>query len=592
MSNLENQYSAGEAERQPRFVLRPPLHEVLSSPALADDAFMFDEPQRKALQEQVRLRSELAGFTNGFISQLPSPTMELQEAMTLGYISAADLAELYARMSELLRDETATRVVLYMPFEWLPGNDANPDDEALRCATDEFREAYVDAWWSLLREHDARVHYDDGDMRLDVDKNPDELPQVIKAAHLIPFLLKKGIISESDVTYIYDGTNSDVLRGSIDDAMTVYSHRNDQRVDAQTQMPTAPEELHAYHADQLRYMHEERDAGASPQRLEWLQKVAFETTVKAMSVHLDLEGASEYMNSLDELEQSTGCVALGRIAETAIDSDERQHAISLLLDRGSTSMKYYSMTLRRLARVQLVKGADLAVRGIAVPRLHGDLSRNLDIGSREMKVLCDFTQAVRDDTELRQQLYPVVLIGGSRLKGYGDEHSDVDVTICMRPGADESRRTELLDKVMPLLGGEKPHEFWLEEAGQGLAIRLLDTDDQFVGNDHWVHTLFGSAWVGDEATIRDMRSRLLPRYFAEQQYGETNMPLQPAYRKRIEKDVLLYRLLHRGYAHQFPVQGQNIPYAELIDGNGVFYDSGYRQLATQLFIEKVFVPTV
>ena len=67
----------------------------------------------------------------------------------------------------------------------------------------------------------------------------------------------------------------------------------------------------------------------------------------------------------------------------------------------------------------------------------------------------------------------VVLIGGSRLKGYGDEHSDVDVTICMRPGADESRRTELLDKVMPLLGGEKPHEFWLEEAGQGLAIRLL-----------------------------------------------------------------------------------------------------------------------
>ena len=57
MSNLENQYSAGEAERQPRFVLRPPLHEVLSSPALADDVFRFDEPRRKALQEQVRLRS-------------------------------------------------------------------------------------------------------------------------------------------------------------------------------------------------------------------------------------------------------------------------------------------------------------------------------------------------------------------------------------------------------------------------------------------------------------------------------------------------------------------------------------------------------
>ena len=592
MSNLENQYSAGEAERQPRFVLRPPLHEVLSSPALTDDVFRFDEPRRKALQEQVRLRSELAEFTNGFISKLPSPTMELQDALTLGHISAAELAELYARMSELLRDETATRVVLYMPFEWLPGNDANPDDEALRCVTDEFREAYVDAWWSLLREHDARAHYDDGDMRLDVDTNPDSLPQVIKAAHLIPFLLNKGVISEPDVAYIYGGTNSDVLRGSIDDAMTVYSHRNDSPIDVQNEPILTPEALHAYHADQLAYVHKERHAEASPQRLEWLQKVAFETTVQTMATRLDLESAGEYMNSLDELEQSTGCIALGRIAQTTIDSNERQRAISLLLDRGSTSMKYYSMTLRRLSRNKFVSETDLASRGVGVPKLHGDLSRNLDISSGEMKTVYDFSQAIQNDPQLRQLVYPVVLVGGSRLKGYGDEHSDVDVTICMRPEADESRRAELLDRVVPLLGGDKPHELWLEEVDTELAVRLLDVHDQFVGNDHWVHTLFGSAWVGDEATIRDMQSRLFPRYLAEQQYGETNMPLQPAYRKRIEKDVLLYRLLHRGYAHQFPVPEQDFPYAELIDGNGVFYDSGYRQLATQLFIEKVFVPTV
>ncbi len=591
MNDLKHHYLAGETERLPSIVLCPPLHEVLANATLAGDAFDLEESQRSILQEQVSARSELAAFTDAFIAKLPSPTLELSAAATQGYVSTTDIAELYARMSELLRDETAARVALYVPFEWLPDNNTSSDDDMLRMATDEFREAYVTAWWSLLREHDARAHYDDGDMRLDVDKNPDELPQVIKAAHLIPFLLGKGVISESDVTYVYDGTNSDVLRRSIDDAMTVYSHCNDRRVEAQTESLAIPEVLHAYHAEQLAHMYEERDAGASPQRLEWLQKVAFEMTVQTMAARLDIAGAREYLGSTDELEQSTGCVALGRIAETAT-ADERQRAVSLLLEHGSTTMKYYSMTLRRLSRIQLVSEADLAARGIAIPRLHGELSRNLDIDSDEMKTVRDFVQTARDDPELREQLYPVVLVGGSRLKGYGDEHSDVDVTICMKPGVDENQRAELLSRVMPLLGGDKPHEFWLEEAGSELAVRLLDTDDQFVGNDHWVHTLFGSAWVGDEATIRDMQSRLFPQYFAEQQYGETNMPLQPAYRKRIEKDVLLYRLLHRGYAHQFPVRGQDIPCAELIDGSGVFYDSGYRQLATQLFIEKVFVPTI
>lgn len=592
MSTISTEVNRAEREPSASFVVRSTMHEILSDVTRAREVFELDEQSEQKLTAQIEAHQGLTERVNHFIDMLPSPYATIDDLVAQGAVAAQDATEFYLDLNTFLQDPWAARSVLYMPFEWLPDPHSRSEEVELRDARTTFLETYTNTWWSLLREHDIRAEYEDGDMRLDIDANTDNLPRVIKAAHLIPFLLVRDVITEDDVWYIYDGTNSQVLKASIDDAMMVYRHLGESQEPVFATFATLTTDMiHQYHESQLAQMYAEREAHASPQRLEWLEKVAFETTVQDMARGCDFEQAVTFLSGNDELLRSTGVIALGELAAHA-DDVLRARAIEALLDRGSPEIKYFSMTLIRLYHAGYVDETALIARGIRIPYLHGDLSHNLDLSDKEMETVRNYIDAVQGDEALCAQLFPAVIVGGSRLKGYGDEHSDVDVTILVRPGVDVREREALLAKVLPLLNGDKPHEFWLEYENKELHIRDIETNDQFVGNDYWVHVLFGGAWVGDEGAIRELQSRLYPSYFKDGYLEGTDMPLQPAYLKRIEDDVLLYRLLHRGYAHQFPTRGLHVPYAERIDGKGVFYDAGYRQLAMRLFIEKVFLPTI
>ncbi len=61
--------------------------------------------------------------------------------------------------------------------------------------------------------------------------------------------------------------------------------------------------------------------------------------------------------------------------------------------------------------------------------------------------------------------------------------------------------------------------------------------------------------------------------------------------QEIERDLLQYRLMHKGYAHARPeVSSFNSEHSSDIDSNSSFWDAGYRQVASQLFVNKVFLP--
>jgi hypothetical protein len=66
-----------------------------------------------------------------------------------------------------------------------------------------------------------------------------------------------------------------------------------------------------------------------------------------------------------------------------------------------------------------------------------------------------------------------------------------------------------------------------------------------------------------------------------------------AYLEEIERDMLQYRLMHKGYERHYPPYGGiNTPHADLIDGKSTFWDSGYRQTAIRLFASQVFLPKI
>lgn len=582
-----------ECEHQPRHTLLPSVQELLLRADLVGKSFKLSRQQREDLVAQVDNRANLAAYVDGVIDKLPSPRMTLQESVTQEVLTAAELAELYARLSECLMDPEMGRLALYLPFEWLPDLRMRSTDESLQATTETFADAYVNAWWAQLAVVDARAHYMDGDTRSDIDLHTENLPRVVKAAHLLPFLLDKGLVTTRDVDYIYKGTNSQVLRASIDEAMSVWWHWGESVVD-----PTHPEvtdiSVHEYHEAQSARMRDEREATATEHRFEWLENVAYETTAWHMAMRLAaqqevVDRAEAFLDADDELLQSVGVLALGRIVELSGEQSDR--ALARLLNYHGDKSCHYGTVLRRLYHGGIVSQHELRLRGITTPQLSGELSHNLDMSSADMAPAFAYIEAVRNDPELARSLYPVVLVGGSRLKGYGDERSDFDFTVCVRPGADVAMRDELMTRVQRMLGGTKPNEIWLEAQDDYLRVSDLDVDDVYVANDYWVHLLFGAAWIGDEAEIHDIQAGLYPPYFTDKCIAGGEISLHAAYLNRLEQDVLLYRLLHRGYARHYPAgDGLRMPMAERIDGDSVFYDSGYRQLATRLFVEKVFLP--
>jgi predicted nucleotidyltransferase len=250
-----------------------------------------------------------------------------------------------------------------------------------------------------------------------------------------------------------------------------------------------------------------------------------------------------------------------------------------------------SKAFRHWNYLKVVNDGFLDKLGITRPKLSGLLSDNLALIEEDIRTIHLTALTSKLVPELAQLIYPVVLVYGSCLKGYGESDADIDLGVFFRPGASvsdgEKFRDLLRENFCHGRVGDEITEFWLEEDGDFLRIRDFEERKPYFGSSQWTHVLFGAAWEGEEASICELRERLLTPYLFEA--GE----IRGAYLEEMERDTLLYRLLHKGYERFFPsCGGVNSASADRIDGQSLFYDSGYRQLATKLFVDRVFLPVI
>lgn len=152
-----------------------------------------------------------------------------------------------------------------------------------------------------------------------------------------------------------------------------------------------------------------------------------------------------------------------------------------------------------------------------------------------------------DFEKVQAKLEPreIVLVGGSRLKGYGVAGSDLDV-------------------------------FSLE--------RLEANKEMHAGSPHAAHLYFNSIWIGGDRVTNLLEVAMEK---AEAYYSVPNRRMSI---ERLESDLLQYRLLHKGY-QRFTGSCNSLAkgYPDL-DGDCPFYDEGYRKIATELFVKYVFIP--
>ena len=136
-------------------------------------------------------------------------------------------------------------------------------------------------------------------------------------------------------------------------------------------------------------------------------------------------------------------------------------------------------------------------------------------------------------------------------------------------------------------------EFWLEEKENQLKIIDFTESDVTLGKSYWAHILFGAAWKGNKDIMRELREKLLAPYMYDTGKVIHERDARSLYLEEIERDTLQYRLMHKGYERFFPpCGGIHTPHSDEIDGNSMFWDSGYRQLATKLFASRVFLPKI
>jgi len=212
--------SVVDKESIKKIYVSPPATELLLSPEQLEEVWPESIGHNEQFRSQIERRLTINRRIHEVISRLPRPDMSLKEAISNGLINEEQAINLYESLSDLLENGDYKRVLLYIPFEFLPSADWKIDSEVLARSIEHFKSAYMEAWRTQLHTHDVRANFEDGDV-LDVESRTGDLPRVVKAAHLIPKLVENHFLEMGEVLDLMETSDDEVLKQNIKDSLLV-----------------------------------------------------------------------------------------------------------------------------------------------------------------------------------------------------------------------------------------------------------------------------------------------------------------------------------------------------------------------------------
>ncbi len=629
-------------------LLESPVIESFADATKVAEVWPEEIATNRVFLEQLKERSELNQRLNYILDCLPRPDISLEAAITQGSITEQQVAKLYESFNELLnKGRDYARFILYCPFEFLPTASSSYSTKELNQASIDFKKSYMEAWRSLLSVHDVRANFVDGDV-LEVEQRQDDLPRVVKAAHLIPKLVEHGLIKIEEVVALIEESNDQVLKNSIADALsvladlsfitkkefnilmeskdpfvvdiarTIASNMEAKKVEPEEKLETATflsiqKELNK----ECDSIEAEKYDGLTKKRQTWLREKKRQTVIEAQSDIISrsiqenkftITEASNFLTTeanavsqqtlIEGIRKAVEMVALNNPKEAqALYNNYQETLLTLWKTNDPNTKETIIKIFRRLKHLNIIDNKQLIELDIVTPKLAGPFSENLQLMKKEIDNIRETIASVELNPELSQLIYPVVLAFGSRLKGYGESNSDIDMAVYVKPGMPFNERAKLQGLLNKTFSHEKIRgeiiEFWLEEKGDKLNIRNFKETDSQLGESYWAHIIFGAAWLGKKEVINELQKKILPSYIYETDLVIHDHPARNLYLEEMERDILQYRLMHKGYEKNFPsFGGIHITHADKIDGNSIFWDSGYRQLAIKLFTSRVFLPKI
>lgn len=623
-----------------------PAIELFSHPELSDKVWPKDIAENKEFNEQIENRKKLNDRLDKIISNLPQPDISLEDAISKEYITEQEVAELYNSLSELLEESNDyERVILYLPFEFIPNDTWEPKSAELDKAIKRFKYIYKFAWENMLTVHDVRANFNTGDI-LEEEVATGNLPRVVKAAHLSPQLIKKGIINIKEVLELIESRKDKILTHSFADTLPVLSDmglisneeikrlntNSDPYIKSKFELINLPldkadDDLSIENFDllsiqerinkELEEISKKDYHNITERRKKWLKSeekrkiienagknisaaiLNHQLTEKSIDNFLSSQSSAEYKQALIEgIRQSIESLEKNDKDIAKKLYDEYSDLLTSIWHNNIPELQdSITKTFCRLNGLGIVSDEQLNSLGIQIPELSGSLSENLDSIKNEIDQLKDILCLIEDDAEISKYIYPIATIFGSRLKGYGSKDSDIDIGIFIRPETsfkDKDKVRSLIDKFFgDKIKNSEIKEIWLKDEKDTLSIQNFGKEDEKIGDNLWTHVLFGAAWEGNPSEVNELRGKVLVPYMQETDEKIQGANARDRYLESIERDILQYRLMHKGYEKYHPSYGGiNTPHKDQIDGGSIFWDSGYRQKATQLFAQKVFIPKI
>jgi hypothetical protein len=541
--------------------------------------------------------------------------MDFGKALSLNLVGGRELASVYRILIKILNEEECSeRLLLYFPIELIPGIDWDIGKYLKRVA-DDFVEVYIRKWHELLLRQDIRANFVDGDIP-EIETRSGPLPKVVKAAHLIPALVSKGILTYNDVCIMMDECSNRVLRESIAEILPFCTTRSS----------TAPTETTAKNVDWLiSYIKESKEklelllksrktnSQSKPEkRINWemerdtassVDDCSQEIAKSLVSGNLEFNRFKFFLeNTIDEYGTLIGITSL-RKTLSSLAQHNLVHARNTFLEfeslidrlwetKQSTVQECIEVFWTHLYASNIVTEKHLRDRSVITANFEGNLGRKDSVSNLATQIVC----LIKQSNELMSVLMPISIAYGSRVKGYNSRKADDDVAIFVRPGISIDQRHEIQGKLAEHLKtfgvASRVFEFWLEETKYGLKVRDFANPDRLLGDSLLVHVLFGGVWYGEHKLLSELYRSLLFPYLNPTDKTINGQSLREFWLEEMERDALQYRLMHKGYHRFNPERRTTCIPDSIVDARGAFWDSGYRRLATKLFLKKVFLPPV
>lgn len=457
----------------------------------------------------------------GVWDRLKTSKLEQQLHIRREAIKELNQNKKYEPLTRLLLDGHE-RLLLYLPSFLIPEHTEYRQNED----TDNYIEAIISSFNTLLNSYEPRSNFTNGDYYFQ---------QVVSPAAMVSrILVSKGLLSNNWIKDCYDSRwyDYDVIYNS-------------------------------YHDDLTTTLPEDNDC----ERTKWITK----EKRRLQLCHRNEEAIrlTKKLGDLRSLDVDIAMVAIGDAIRDCVCNKELINKIITKYDgyiqRALDNEQYRGVAYNTLSGLIINNILDTTILSkyqISIPTLCGVLSNNLISHLAEIDKI--YKQILNDD-EL-QFLYPVITLSGSRLKGYGSNFSDVDVAVFVKDGIDFGRAMGLIES----------------KINGAMVYFLKEESDRLIINDHGciqhvaapydIHMLFNGAWVGNETTVGDLCSKLLVPI------TQSSAELRSLFTIDIERSLLQYRLLHRGYQEFNRVDGP------------VFFDDGYRTMASELYLRYVFLP--